>query len=69
MASYVELRDLFANDTMKNRLDVATMKAAQALLDGTPTSDEIKWAAAVLASPRSESEKAWRYVLAVNSEI
>lgn len=54
---------------MKNKLDVAIMKSAQSLLDGTPTADEQKWASAVLANPRQESEKAWRYVLAVNSGL
>lgn len=67
MATYSELRDLFSDDSMKNKLDVAVMKAAHAKLTGTPTADEQKWAAAVLANPRAEAEKAYRFVLAANS--
>ncbi len=67
MATYEELRTLDDNDALKNRVDVAAMIAANALLEGTPSVDDQKWAAAVFASPRGESIKAWRAVLAKNS--
>jgi len=67
MATYEELRTLDDNDSLKNRIDVAVMIAANSLLEATPTIDEQKWAAAVFASPRAESIKVWRAVLAKNS--
>ena len=66
MATYTELRNLFANDEMKNKLDVAVVIAANDLLAGTPTAAEQSWAAMVFDNPRTEGEKAYRAVLATN---
>ena len=66
MASYTDLRNLFSDDTLKNRVDVAIVIAASNLLGGTPTADEQKWAAAVFNSPRTEGQKAFMAVLAAN---
>ena len=66
MALYIDLRNLFADDTLKNRVDVAVIVAASGLLAGAPTLDEQKWAAAVLNSPRTESRKAFMAVIAAN---
>lgn len=67
MATYSELRDLFTHDTLPNRVEIAVIKAAQALIDGTPTAPEQSWAASVLSNPSGEASKAFRYVLAANS--
>lgn len=69
MATYTELRDLFSDDTLQNRVDVATMIAANNLLGGTPTAAEQSWAANVFANPRGESTKAYRAVLATNNGL
>jgi len=66
MATYTEIRDLFSDDAMRNKMDVAVIVAAEALLAGTPTLSDQKWAAAAFNSPRSESTKAFMAVLAAN---
>ncbi len=66
MASYTDLANLFSDDTLKNRVDVAVVVAASALLAGTPTADEQSWAAAVFSRPRTEGQKAYMAVLAAN---
>ena len=69
MATYSELRDLFGNSDMKNRTEVATVKAAEALLAGvTPSTGEVSWAAAVLSKPSTEARKAYMFILAANSD-
>ena len=66
MATYIELRNLFANDEFKNRIDIAVVVAANELLGGTPTVSDQKWAAYVFSNPRSEGQKALMSVLATN---
>ena len=66
MATYNELYDLTSNDGLRNRVRVAVVIAAQALLDGTPTADDKDWAAEVFQNPSSEGRKAFNSVLAVN---
>ena len=66
MATYTDLRNLFSDDTLKNRVDVAVIVAASGLLSGTPAVDEQRWAAAVFSNPRSEGQKAFMAVLAAN---
>ncbi len=67
MATYTKIRDLFSDDTLRNRVEVAVIVAADGLLAGTPTADEQKWATAVFDSPRREGKKAYMAVLAANS--
>lgn len=69
MASYTELRNLFSDDAFKNKVDIATVIAANNLLSGTPTTAQQVWAAKVFDSPRSESKKALMAVLAENSGL
>jgi hypothetical protein len=69
MATYTELRSLYADDDLRNKVEVAVVKAAANLLGGTPTADEQKWAAAVFASPRGVGTQALLYVLAENSGL
>ena len=40
MATYTELRVLFGNDELRNRVVSATLIAAYGLLSGTPTADD-----------------------------
>ena len=66
MATYTEIRNLFSDDALRNRVVVATVVAASDLLAGTPTVDDQKWAANVLSSPRGEGQKSFMAVLALN---
>ena len=71
MATYIELRDLFGgsqdSDEFRNRVHVATAIAAEAILAGTPSIEEQKWAANVFASPASEGQKAFIAVVSKNN--
>lgn len=69
MATYIELRNLYDDDDLKNKLDVATMITANNLLSGTPTVDQQKWAAYVFGNVRTESSKALMAVLATNNNL
>ena len=69
MATYTDLRKLFGNDELKNKLDIATVIAANNLLSGTPLPDDQKWASSVFANPRNESVKAYMAVIAENSGL
>ncbi len=69
MATYTELRNLFSNDEFANRVDIATVVAANNLLSSTPTVEDQKWAAHVFASPRSEGQKALMSVIAKNKDV
>lgn len=69
MATYTELRQLFADDELKNKFDIAVIIAAYNKINGTPTTAEQKWASAALGNPRSESEKALKFALAANSSL
>jgi hypothetical protein len=64
MASYVEIRNLFSHDDLKNRVEVATVVAANGLLAGTAA--EQKFAAHVFSNPRLVSDKVLMSVLAAN---
>ena len=68
MATYTELRNLFSNGTLRNRVVVATVIAANNLLAGSPTADDRKWASSVFGNPRNEGEKAFMSVIAVNKD-
>jgi len=69
MASYTELRSLFSDDELKNRVDIAIIVAANNLLSGTPTVPEQQWAAHAFTSPRAESEKALMVAIASNKDL
>lgn len=69
MASYEELRSLFNNSDLINRIDVAIIISANNLLAGTPTATEQSWAAYVFSKPRVEAEKALMAVLATNNTL
>lgn len=70
MALYTELRDLYTNDNLKNRLDVAITIEAHALaIDNASTAEQLAWASRALANPRGEAEKALRFVLAANRAL
>jgi hypothetical protein len=70
MATYVELSALIATpdgNTLRKRVAVAAVIAAQTLLEGTPTAEQKAWAKKVLADPDSESMILLRYAIADNA--
>ncbi len=68
MATLLELRGLFTNSDLQEKVESALIIAVQALLDGgTPTTDQQKYAAAVFAKPAVEARKALMSVLAKNA--
>lgn len=68
MATYQELFDLRSNSDLRNKVAVACVKKAQALLGlPTPTADQVAWASSTLASPIAQADKIFAYVLAANS--
>ena len=68
MATYAELFELRRNSSLRNRVAVAIIVKAQALIDGaTPTAAQIAWANTALLSPVSMAEQILNYVLATNN--
>jgi len=68
MATYQDLYNLSTDRDLNDRVTFACVKKAQTLLDGaTPTADEVTWAAAAIASPKSKGQEILRYVLGANS--
>ena len=68
MATYLELYALRTDSDLQDRVAVAVVKKAQALLVGaTPTAAEVAWAAASIASSKAEVPAMLNYVLAANS--
>lgn len=67
MATYKELFGLKSDSAFRNKVSVAVIVKAQALIDGaTPTSDEITWANNAISTPNQQADKIVNYVLAVN---
>jgi hypothetical protein len=68
MATYVELFDLRANDGLRNKIAVASIKKAQTLLDlALPTTNQVKWASGAIDNPMDKARQLINYVLAANS--
>ena len=66
MATYTEIRNLFNDSDVKNRVVVAVAVSAQTLAAGTPTAADNAWISSVLSSPQTEGSKAFIAVLAAN---
>ena len=66
MATYTELRDLFNDDTLRNRIEVAIIIAANGLADNANNN---AWVAQAYSNPRAEAEKALMSVLAENNAL
>ena len=66
MATYAELRVLFNDSDLLDKVEVALVIAAHALLSGTPTAAQKAYAAQVFANPKAEAQKAVMSVLADN---
>jgi hypothetical protein len=69
MASYIELRNLFSDSDLGNKIDVAVMIAANELItSASPTVEGQAWAAHVFSNPRVEGQKALMAVLSLNKD-
>ena len=69
MATYTELRQLFSDPGLTEKIEVAVIIAANNLISGTPTTAQTAWAATCFASPQGEARKAIMAVLAANSDL
>jgi len=69
MATYIELRALFNNDVLLNKVSIALLVAVDGLITGTPTAADKAYAASVYANPQAEAEKILMSVLAANKDI
>lgn len=69
MATYLELHSLASNSDLQDKVEVAVIKKAQALIDaGNLTANAKAWCEEVLANPRSKGTDILYYVLAANSD-
>ena len=69
MATYAEIRQLFSNSVLSEKMEVAVIIAANNLLSGTETAAQKVWAASVFANPRGEATKAMMAVLATHNAL
>ena len=67
MATYEELYGLRNDDTLRAKVAVAAVIAAQAKLAGTPTAAEAAWARGVIANPMATADQVVHLVLAANN--
>ena len=68
MATYTELRNLFNQDDLRNRVEVALIiKAHSIIAETSPSDTRLAWANGVLSSSRGEAESLLKYVLAANA--
>lgn len=68
MATYIELRNLFDEGALRNKVIAATVIAANNLLLATPTTADRAFADAVFASPAAIGKKVYMSVLAANKD-
>ncbi len=69
MATYIELRGLFNNDVLVNKVTVALLVSVDALVTATPTAADKAYAVAVYANPQGEAKKVLMSVLAANKDV
>ena len=67
MATLQELRGLFRDSDLLEKVEAALIISANNLLSGTPSVDQASWAAHVFSSPSTEAKKAMMALLASNS--
>lgn len=81
MATYLELKSLFSDSDMQDKIQTAVAIAAQTILSGDDTSDppwdqtagqhdlRVKWANAALNSTSATADQMLKYVLAANNGL
>lgn len=67
MATYKEIYDLRSNSDLRNKIAVAVLVKAQALLDlTTPTAKQVTWAKDAIGNPDAVAATLLNYLLAKN---
>ena len=69
MATLQELRSLFSDSDLLEKVEAATVVAASTILSGSPTIQDKTWAASVFSNPKLEASKALAAVLADNAGL
>ena len=70
MATYNELRGLFTDSSLKNRIGVAVCIKAHAILqEATPVASRLAWAKAALIATDPEADYLLKYALAANAGL
>ena len=69
MASLEEIRALFNDPGLPNKIESALVIEAAILLEGTPTANDRAWATHVVKSLKSESKAALMFVLAARKTL
>ena len=70
MATLQELRGLFTDSDLHEKVEAALIISVQTILEGTsplPTDDQKRYAAHVFSSPKAEADKALMSVLGTNA--
>lgn len=67
MATYLELRGLFNDGDLVNRVAVAAVISVNTILGGTPTAADNAYAALLYSAPQAEARKILMGVLAANN--
>lgn len=72
MATYLKLRDMFADGDLKNRIEVACIISAEAIRNedvGTPNhTNRLGWAKAAFTNPNAIRDAMLRSLLAANKD-
>ena len=66
MATLQELKGLMKDSDLQDKIQVSLIIGVQAILDGTPSTDDKKYAAHVFSNTVGEGQKALMSVLAQN---
>ena len=69
MATFQELKVLMGDSDLQDKVEVSMIMGVQAILDGTPTTADYKYAAHVFSNTIREGKKALASVLAQNSTL
>ena len=66
MATYIEIRELFNDSDLINKIATATIIYAESIIKNSPTAAQKSWAASVFSNPQEEAKKITMGVLASN---
>ncbi len=66
MADYLELRNLFNDGDLTNRVAVAAVISINTILSGAPTAKDRAYASLIFSNPQAEAQKILMSVLAAN---
>lgn len=69
MATYQELRGLFTDSDLFEKMEVAIIISANNLIATSPTINDKAWAAHVFTSPGTEAGKALMAIIAENATL